>query len=311
MSVFVTLSEVQKQATNIDNIFTEINKLWDEIYLKHREEVNHIIDVAHNVHTAFYNYLKEVYTICNSSSTYFESVEEEMQIAKNKKRFDSNTTTEIARSTQIILDALIENKHRSSAIFEDMNACEKLIVEAKKEQKTHLDKLSRMKNFLRSLSAATASGIASAGAIKIALGDSAANNGSALKGSVAIALVCGSFATYLQVIQKKKFLKLHHAMLDMFNWMIMLQEESFTFGEKMELLVTDVKRYIVRVEKIIRCSSITEDDSNRVVILATDMISASDTLKSRFDQMGQEAIYKRSSLKNLIQMHDPRAILEE
>lgn len=97
----------------------------------------------------------------------------------------------------------------------------------------------------------------------------------------------------------------------MFNFMLMLQDASVTFGEKMESLVVDVKKYVARVEKIIRCSSATEEDSNRVVILATEMISASDILKSRFDPMGQKAIYKRSGLKNLIQMHDPRAILEE
>lgn len=82
-----------------------------------------------------------------------------MHIAKNKKRFDSNATTEIARSTQIILDALVENKNRSNAIFKDMNACEKLIVQAQKEQKVHLDKLSKVKNMLRSLGATAASGV--------------------------------------------------------------------------------------------------------------------------------------------------------
>ncbi|KAI7868206.1 uncharacterized protein EV154DRAFT_531485 [Mucor mucedo] len=301
--------EVHKQALAVSEAVAAVNRLWDEVYTKHQQDVSKAIKMGHQVHVAFYRFLEDIYVFCNSSSLFLTNIVEEMEIAKRNRKFDTTSVSEIERSTTIMSGVLNTKREQNERLTKDMSNSMNVMNVDKKSLETILEHYSSLRTAIESVSVGAAIGayttpfFSSIGAV--------ATVGLLPLWPLIAAVISGGFVAYIKYLKKEKLAALAKLMESIFDKMVDLQQRSKKFEDSLGGMAEVMKGLTTQVKKVMRCSQSPEEDSKRVVELANNMLKDSENLKGCFKKMGEEVTSGRSSLRCIIVLHDPYELMDE
>ncbi|KAI7868209.1 uncharacterized protein EV154DRAFT_531487 [Mucor mucedo] len=147
----------------------------------------------------------------------------------------------------------------------------------------------------------------------MALKEAGHYNGAISLGIFATSLLVGGVTAYRRSRNNKDLKELLLLMEAMSGKLEGLTSISTFFNDKLKAMVDAMNRYAVRIEKIIRLSSYDteecEDDTERVIVLAQNIIENTNELKQKFDGMAKEIKSILSGLRTIILEFNPDAKL--
>ncbi|KAI7879850.1 uncharacterized protein EV154DRAFT_575855 [Mucor mucedo] len=302
------IAPMQEKAKQLSDLIKETNGLWDEVYEEYNKNAVELVKEGYAARISFYHFMREISHDCEEHVNFFDGVIEYFNVAKANKKFDIVHTTELKRRITKVSETQKKIQLSGEETAGKIRESKRNIDDEK--FKMQFDLHNRTSRYPQ-IGYALGVGANTGGTFATMLATGATMT---LAGSIAVAAVCGAvgfgiiyvgvteFLDYCKKKKLKKLARLSQLLEKLLDKMRELERETVEFQNTNNAMALEINKYMIAIEKCIKYSSgNTNLNAERVVVMADDMLAATDELKKRFKDFGDEAKSKEISLQKLIQ----------
>lgn len=274
------------------------------------QKANELIEEAYEEHLKYYRLMKNVSGECDSYIAFLDSAYVEFTIARDNNFFDKSVTMELKEGIDKMLKEVEVRKNSGKDSSKGILDCIEKITEFNEE----IEQKMKDHAFIgHAVTGGAALGMTVAGIV--ATGVTMGIFGAVLLGALCGGLVFGGTAAAVQQYKKNDLIKLQDVMHKLSSKMKDLVKDSLDFQDSFDSMSLGINNYIDLVEKCIRYSSQKDEDSsvdsNRIQIMANDMLKKTEELKTSFEKVRDQAKEKESELQKVVFRHNPRDLLND